>query len=246
MISPRRNLNSLPLPALNSTSAARAVFLPGQLPRRRSPWCRDRRGPAISESNWRGTQGNDRLDAESRRKRSAHANKPERPNAAPSSNAPARARRRCPGTSPSPKAPVSAAFVAAKEKAVRAARDIRRKYAEGLAREEYIRLANAFRSAVVPRRKPGRRTIPAITAAYADWKAGMRGADLYRKHIPGWAGHNRYHRIGEQKELMDAIRSRRRRDRALQDECRAHNGRAITRFETSHQGNLPIAARDQI
>ena len=40
----------------------------------------------------------------------------------------------------------------------------------------------------------------------------MRGADLYRKHIPGWTGHNRYHRIGEQRGLMDAIRSRRRRE----------------------------------
>jgi len=137
----------------------------------------------------------------------------DRPDAAPTSNGSARARRRHRATGPCPKAPVSAAFVAAKEKATRAARDIRRKYAEGLSREEYIRLANAFRSAVVPRRKPGRRPKATITAAYLDWKAGLRGADLYRKHILGWQGHHRYHRIGEQKELMDAIRSRWRRER---------------------------------
>jgi hypothetical protein len=80
-----------------------------------------------------------------------------------------------------------AGFVAAKEKATRAARNIRRKYGEGLSREEYIRLANTLRSAVVPRRKPDRRPKPTITAAYEDWKAGMRGAELYRRHIPGWA-----------------------------------------------------------
>jgi hypothetical protein len=41
----------------------------------------------------------------------------------------------------------------------------------------------------------------------------MRGVALFRKHIPGWDKHNRYHRIGEQKELLDAIRSRYRRER---------------------------------
>ena len=46
-----------------------------------------------------------------------------------------------------------------------------------------------------------------MTAAYLDWKAGMRGVCLYRKHIPGWQKHSRYHRIGEQKALMDAIRA---------------------------------------
>jgi len=157
---------------------------------------------------------NARVAADERRGKKARnrrRNRKRRPNAAPASNAPARARRRYPTTGPCPKAPVSATFAAAKEKANRAARDIRRKYGEGLSREECIRLANVFRSAVVPRRKPGRRQKPQVTAAYLDWKNGMRGADLYRKHIPGWAGHNRYHRMGEQKELMDAIRSRFRR-----------------------------------
>ena len=38
-------------------------------------------------------------------------------------------------------------------------------------------------------------------------KAGVCGADLYRKYIPGWDRHNRYHRIGERKTLMDANRA---------------------------------------
>ena len=82
-----------------------------------------------------------------------------------------------------------------------------------LSRDEFIKLAKTFSSAIVPRRKPGRQPKARITAAYLDWKAGMRGVDLCRKHIPGWEGHNHYRKRGEQKELMDAIRSRSRRER---------------------------------
>jgi len=31
----------------------------------------------------------------------------------------------------------------------------------------------------------------------------MRGEALYLIHIPGWKEHHRYHRLGEQKTLMD-------------------------------------------
>jgi hypothetical protein len=176
---------------------------------------------ASMPGNWRDPEIFGPLDAsvaaEERREKEARPDcvkRKRRPDAVPTSSAPAHARRRYPATGPRPKVPISPAFAAAKEKATRAARDIRRKYGEGLSREEFIRLANAFRSAVVPRRRPGRRPKATITAAYLDWKVGMRGADLYRKHIPGWQGHNRYHRIGEQKELIDAIRSRYRRERS--------------------------------
>jgi hypothetical protein len=50
-----------------------------------------------------------------------------------------------------------------------------------------------------------------VTAALADWKAGIRGVALFQKHIPGWQKHNRYRRMAEEKRLMDAIRSRDRR-----------------------------------
>ena len=78
---------------------------------------------------------------------------------------------------------------------------------------ERFRLANICLGGLVPKRKAGRRPKPQVTAAYLDWKTGMRGVALFRKHISGWEKHNRYHRIGEQKELMDAIRSRFRRER---------------------------------
>ena len=41
-------------------------------------------------------------------------------------------------------------------------------------------------------------------------RARMRGITLLQKHIPGWGGHHRYRKIGEQKTLLDAIRSRSR------------------------------------
>jgi hypothetical protein len=89
-------------------------------------------------------------------------------------------------------------FAAAKEMTMRAADDIRRQYGERLTRDECLRLASAFRAGVVPRRRAGRRPKPQVTAAFLDWKAGMRGVALFRKHIPGWDGHHSYRKIGEQ------------------------------------------------
>lgn len=109
--------------------------------------------------------------------------------------------------------PESEAFIASHEMTARAAHDIRRQFGDRLTRDECLKLVSAFRAGVVPRRRAGRRPKPRVTNAFHDWKAGMRGVDLYQKHIPGWAGHNRYRKMGEQKELMDAIRSRRRRER---------------------------------
>jgi hypothetical protein len=105
-----------------------------------------------------------------------------------------------------------------------AGNDVRLQFGDGLTRDECLRLVSVFRAAVVPKRRAGRRPKPQVTAAYLDWKAGMRGVTLYRKHIPGWEKHNRYHRIGEQKALMDAIRSRYRRERKSTMEGRAHHG----------------------
>ena len=107
----------------------------------------------------------------------------------------------------------SEAFTAAGETVTRTAHEIRRQFGAGLTREQCLKLVSAFRAGVVPRRRAGRRPQPQVTAAYLDWKMGMRGVALFRKHILGWDKHNRYHRIGEQKELLDAIRSRYRRER---------------------------------
>jgi len=135
------------------------------------------------------------------------------PKSAPASNAHRYARRAHPRNAAQRSSKVSEVFTAAREMTTQAAHDIRRQFGEGLSREECLRLVSAFRAGVVPRRRAGRRPKPQVTAAYLDWKSGTRGVALYRKHIPGWEKHNRYHRIGEQKALMDAIRSRTRRER---------------------------------
>jgi hypothetical protein len=106
----------------------------------------------------------------------------------------------------------SEAFTAAKQIALRAAAEIRSQFGNGFSRDDCQRLANAFRSGIVTKRKPGRGQKAHITAALADWKAGMRGDDLCRTHIRGWDRHSIWRRKQEAKMLMDAIRSRRRRD----------------------------------
>lgn len=120
------------------------------------------------------------------------------------------ARRKAPGRKAPP--PASEAYAAAEEKAVPMVNELREEFAGRLTREEWERLGRKISSTLIPKLKPGRRRKPQVTAALADWKAGMRGAALFRKHIPGWKDHNRYHRIREQKTLMDAIRSRYRRE----------------------------------
>lgn len=83
-------------------------------------------------------------------------------------------------------------------------------------REALIKLAGAFRSALIPKRRPGRRPKPAITAAHQDWCGGLRGLPLYRKYIPGFDRRSRWRRIYEARRLNDAIHSREKRGRKKQ------------------------------
>jgi hypothetical protein len=139
----------------------------------------------------------------------------QRPKPATAANVHDYARRKRPAKQAPPAKPTSEALAAAKEKALRIGqREFREEFGESLTRDEWIQVVRAFGSAIVPKRKAGRPRKAQVTAALADWKAGMRGVDLYRKHIPGWQSHNRYRRMAEQKSLLDAIRSRRRREHA--------------------------------
>lgn len=61
------------------------------------------------------------------------------------------------------------------------------------------------------KRRRGRKRDAAITAAVADYEAGMRGQQLYQKHIRGYSGMGRYRRQAVIRRLNEAIRSRRRR-----------------------------------
>jgi hypothetical protein len=136
----------------------------------------------------------------------------ERPQRATAVKAPAYARRKHHAKQAPREKQVSPAFAAAKEMTTRAADDIRRQHG-ALTRDECLRLVSVFRTGLVPRRRAGRRPKPQVTAAYFDWKAGMRGVALFRKHIPGWDKHGEWRRKAETRALMDAIRSRYRRER---------------------------------
>lgn len=72
-------------------------------------------------------------------------------------------------------------------------------------------ITRAFEHTLIPGKGPGRKKQQRITAAYEDWKQGMRGAALYRKHIPCYVQMNRYHRASAIRALASAIRNRERR-----------------------------------
>jgi hypothetical protein len=76
-----------------------------------------------------------------------------------------------------------------------------------------LKVLTAFRHVIYPVKRPGRRRKENITAAHRDWKDGVRGRELYVKHIPDYAKHNHYKREVEARRLMDAIRTRERRER---------------------------------
>jgi hypothetical protein len=111
--------------------------------------------------------------------------------------------------------PGSEALAAAKERAIQLGQqEFREHYGESLTREGYVQVARAFRSAVVPKRKPGRRPKAQVTAALEAWKTGMRDEALFRAHIPGWDKKSKWRRRCESRALMDAIRTREKRELA--------------------------------
>ena len=103
-----------------------------------------------------------------------------------------------------------------REFVARLAEITRRMFADELNRSEFVRLAQEFRSAVVPKRTPGRRPDSRITRAYQAWKDGKRGVALLREHVPRWEKLGYYRRRSEERKLMAAINSRWRRDRNRQ------------------------------
>jgi hypothetical protein len=84
----------------------------------------------------------------------------------------------------------------------------------GLSISERRHIVRAFRSALIPRRRAGRKQSKTITAAYDAWKGGMRGVALYQNHIPNWERLSRWRRKAVERSLMAAIYSRSRRDPA--------------------------------
>lgn len=107
------------------------------------------------------------------------------------------------------------ALAKAKEIAMKAARQIQAGARQSIERREALRIVSAFRSTLIPHGRRGRKQKAVITAAHADYKSGMRGVALYRKHIPRFDRMSHWEREGKARRLMDAIRSRERRSRRI-------------------------------
>ena len=104
------------------------------------------------------------------------------------------------------------------EKAVAAATDVGQRIArefDRLDQRQRHALVRMFRRQLLPPGKPGRRRSQEITAAYANWKAGVRGLPLYRKHIRGFDRMGYWKRKGKTRALLEALRSRDRRERKV-------------------------------
>jgi hypothetical protein len=102
-------------------------------------------------------------------------------------------------------------FAQATDAAVAAGQQIAKDF-QSLGHGQRLRVASIFRRQLLPPGKPGRKRSNRITAAHADWKTGMSGVALYGKHIHGWKRHNYWRRKAESRALMDAIRTRERRE----------------------------------
>ena len=80
-----------------------------------------------------------------------------------------------------------------------------------LERRDKLRTTAVFKRALIPARRSGRIPNSRITEAYQDWKVGLSGVFLYKRHIPGFDRMNQYRREVKARRLMDAIRTRKRR-----------------------------------
>jgi hypothetical protein len=90
---------------------------------------------------------------------------------------------------------------------------------ERLPYEARVRLSIAVRRQVVPRRKSGPKD-SRLDAAWADYRTGLRGLKLFKKHIPRHDKMGRWRRKIEEKRLMNTLQqraSRERRQKARQE-----------------------------
>jgi hypothetical protein len=86
---------------------------------------------------------------------------------------------------------------------------------EKLSRASRLKVLAAVRRAIVLNGKPGRKH-DRIDSAYADYKGGMKGLPLFRKHIPHHDRLSQWRRPILEKRLMNAIHQRAKRERQRQ------------------------------
>ena len=84
---------------------------------------------------------------------------------------------------------------------------------EGLSPEVRLLLAAAVRSRVVSRQKPGKKPHDSLDRACADYRSGLRGLSLYKKHISNFKKLSRWRRTVEQNRLLKNISKRQEREK---------------------------------
>jgi hypothetical protein len=109
-------------------------------------------------------------------------------------------------------APTPPAYTASMATLKECVEKILTEHGDELNRSERIRLLQWLRGALIVKKKAGRRPLIRVTRAYQAWKEGIRGIALFREHIPRWEKLACYRRRDEQRKLLAAIHSRRRRD----------------------------------
>lgn len=75
------------------------------------------------------------------------------------------------------------------------------------------KLATAIRVAIVPKGRPGRKPHDRLDKAFADYKGGLRGLELFRRHIPNFKKLSRWRRAVEQGRLRKNLEKRAQRER---------------------------------
>lgn len=90
---------------------------------------------------------------------------------------------------------------------------ISKQFGEHLSLAERRRLVALFRTALIPAGRPGRKRRHDVTSAYNDWKEGMRGLALYKKHIRGWDQMSHWRRQQAARRLSNAVHTMHKRRR---------------------------------
>jgi hypothetical protein len=70
-----------------------------------------------------------------------------------------------------------------------------------------------LRRAILPRKPPVRKKSTRLDSAFADYKSGVRGMELHKKHIPNFSKLSRWRRVVEGSRLNKALSKRAERER---------------------------------
>jgi hypothetical protein len=76
-----------------------------------------------------------------------------------------------------------------------------------------LRILTAVRCAILPKRTPGKKKDNRLDKAFGDYKAGVRGLELYRAHIPRHDKMSRWRRQAEERRLVKNLQKRSEREK---------------------------------